>query len=132
MRTGRPSDYSVEMTDKICRLLAEGQSLLHICNQGWTPNVATIYVWLRKHKDFADKYVLARQQQAHTLADRAVAMALHGERVIGDPQSAKLQLDALKWAAGRLAPKVYGRKADLNLGGQPGNPVATVVRWEPS
>jgi hypothetical protein len=30
----------------------------------------------------------------------------------------------------KLAPKRYGEKVDVNVGGQDGSPVATVVRWE--
>jgi hypothetical protein len=122
--------YSAELTDEICRLLAEGNSMLQITNREDMPVVSVIYDWLHKNKDFADKYVRAREDQAHTIADRAVAMALHGSRAITDPQIAKVQLDAIKWTAARLAPRIYGDKAELNVGGQTDNPVATVIRWE--
>ena len=130
MPAGRPSDYSVELTDEICRQLAEGKSMLEICSKPEMPHVSNIYRWLRRHEDFRDRYVSAREQQAHTIADRAVAMALDGDRVITDPQVAKVQLDAIKWTAARLAPKVYGNKAELNVGGQADNPLTQVIRWD--
>src|SRR5215213_8473767 len=130
MPAGRPSDYSLELTDEICRQLAEGKSMAEICAKPEMPHVSNIYRWLRRHEDFRERYVLARQQQAHTIADRAVAMALGGDRVISDPQVAKVQLDAIKWTAARLAPKVYGNKTELNVGGQAENPLTQVVRWD--
>src|SRR3954452_5806773 len=130
MPAGRPSDYSVELTNDICRQLAEGKSMLEICSRPEMPHVSNVYRWLRRHEGFRDRYVSAREQQAHTIADRAVAMALDGDRVIADPQVAKVQLDAIKWMAARLAPKVYGDKADIAIGGKPDQPLTKVIRWE--
>jgi hypothetical protein len=130
MPAGRPSDYSMELTDDICRQLAEGMSMQEICSRPEMPHVATVYRWLQRHAGFRDTYVSAREQQAHTIADRAVAMALDADRVITDPQAAKVQLDAIKWTAARLAPKVYGDKAAISIGGNLGQPLTQVIRWE--
>src|SRR4051812_16054627 len=130
MPAGRPSDYSTELTDDICRQIAEGMSMQEICSRPEMPHVATVYRWLQRHAGFRDTYVSARERQAHTIADRAVAMALDGDRVISDPQAAKVQLDAIKWTAARLAPKVYGNKAEITIGGQPDAPLTQVIRWE--
>jgi hypothetical protein len=130
MPAGRPSDYSMELTDDICRQLAEGMSMQEICSRPEMPHVATVYRWLQRHAGFRDTYVSAREQQAHTIADRAVAMALDADRVITDPQVAKVQLDAIKWTAARLAPKVYGSKADVAIGGNLDQPLTQVIRWE--
>ena len=130
MPAGRPSDYSVELTDEICRLLAEGKSMVEICSKPEMPHVSNIYRWLRRHEEFATDTCSAREQQAHTIADRAVEMALDGDRVITDPQVAKVQLDAIKWTAARLAPKVYGRKAEIYVGGSANGAFAQVIRWE--
>src|SRR5215213_5040310 len=131
MPAGRPSDYSLELTDDICRQLAEGKSMVEICSKPQMPHVSNIYRWLRRHQDFRERYVLAREQQAHTIADRAVAMALDADGVISDPQVAKVQLDAIKWTAARLAPKVYGHRADVAIGGNLDQPLTQVIRWEP-
>jgi hypothetical protein len=130
MPAGRPSDYSVELTDEICRLLAEGKSMVEICAKPEMPHVSNIYRWLQRHADFRERYVLAREQQAHTIADRAVSMALGPDGVINDPKVAKVQLDAIKWTAARLAPKVYGNKADIAIGGNLDQPLTQVIRWE--
>src|SRR3954454_3708303 len=129
MPAGRPSDYSMELANDICRQLTEGKSMLEICSRPEMPHVSNVYRWLQKHEGFRDRYVSAREQQAHTIADRAVAMALHGSTVITDPQVAKVQLDAIKWTAARLAPRVYGHKADIAIGRNPDQSPAPVIRW---
>src|SRR4051794_1435190 len=130
MPGGRPSDYTLELADDICRQLAEGKSMLEVTARTNMPAVSTVYLWLTKHPEFVDKYTRAREQQAHTIADRAVAMALGGIEIITDPQVAKVQLDAIKWTAARLAPKVYGDKADITMGGNADQPLTQVIRWE--
>jgi hypothetical protein len=132
MPGGRPSGYTLELTNDICRQLAEGKSMLEVTARADMPAVSTVYLWLTTHKEFVDRYTRAREQQAHTITDRAAAMALNGHRVISDPPVAKVQLDAIKWTAARLAPKVYGSKAELNLGGQAENPLTQVIRCERS
>jgi hypothetical protein len=130
MPGGRPSGYIANLAEDICRQLAEGKSMLEVTARADMPGVSTVYLWLTKHPEFVDMYTRAREQQAHTVADRAVAMALNGSTVISDPQMAKVQLDAIKWTAARLAPRVYGAKADINLGGNPDQPLTQIIRWE--
>jgi hypothetical protein len=132
MPGGRPSGYTLELTNDICRQLAEGKSMLEVTARADMPAVSTVYLWLTTHKEFVDRYTRAREQQAHTITDRAAAMALDGDRVISDPPVAKVQLDAIKRTAARLAPKVYRSKAELNLGGQAENPLTQVIRCERS
>jgi hypothetical protein len=88
------------------------------------PGQTAVYEWLERYPEFAKMYSRAREWQAHTIADRATHMALHGA---ADPQSAAVQLNAIKWMAARLAPKVYGDKVVLNLGGQADNPVKVIT-----
>jgi hypothetical protein len=42
----------------------------------------------------------------------------------------RLRVDTRKWYLSKLAPKRYGEKVDVNVGGQSENPVATVIKWE--
>src|SRR4051794_2195859 len=106
MPGGRPSGYMLELTNDICRQLAEGKSMLEVTTRADMPAVSTVYLWLTKHKEFVDRYTRAREQQPHPTPARAVARALNGHRVISAPPVAKVQLDAIKWTTARLAPKV--------------------------
>jgi hypothetical protein len=55
----------------------------------------------------------------------------HGNLVVDHEHIARcrLRIDTRKWYLAKLAPKRYGDKVDVNVGGQDGGPVATVVRW---
>jgi hypothetical protein len=129
-RSGRPSSYTDDIADEICERLSSGESLLSITGDDDMPAQSSVYRWLNQYPDFQEKYAKARVAQAHAIAERAAEMA-SGKFEITDPSFARLQLDAIKWMAGKLAPKSYGDKVDLNVGGQEGGaPVATVLRWE--
>lgn len=122
---GRPSAYTPELAAEICeRLVAE--SMLKICMDDHMPTRMTVYNWLGKHEDFYAMYMRARELQAHHIADVGSHMSIHG--VGGDPQSAAVQLNALKWAAGRLNGRHYGDKQDLNIAGKDGGPLNIIVK----
>ena len=78
------------------------------------PSQFTVYKWLNKFPDFAERYAQARVRQAHTLADRAADMILRG---CGDPVTARVKLDAIKWITSKLAPKVYGDQLNVEHSG---------------
>lgn len=118
MPAGRPTDYSEEIAERICVMLAEGLAMVEITAREDMPAQSTVYRWLERQPEFSERYIRARESQAHTIADRAVLMALRGSSVIVDAQAAGVQLNAIKWAAGRLAPKVYGDKLDVTSGGK--------------
>jgi hypothetical protein len=130
MPGGRPSIYNEELAEEICDRLAEGESLRSIVKDWYMPCHKTIYRWIDENPAFGARYAKARERQAHALAERAAAMAA-GTFEGTDPAFARLQLDALKWMTGKLAPKHYGDKVDVSVGGQEGGtPVATVIKWE--
>lgn len=120
--SGRPSSFTPEKADAICSLIASGESVRTISQRKDMPAESTIYLWLAKEAVFSEKYARAREQQADVYAQEIVTIADEAE----DAQIARLQMDARKWAASKLAPKKYGDKLDLNHGGQRDNPVNVV------
>lgn len=122
MTTGRPTDYTPELGDAICAMLAEGQSLSRICKRDEMPSAVTVYAWLRKHNEFLNNYVRAREDQADTLADEIVGIADDGSNdtyvteagteVVNHDHIARsrLRVEARKWVAAKLKPKKYGDK----------------------
>ena len=121
---GRPSIYTEELADLICDRIASGESLRMICMEPGMPAASSVYLWLSSKPGFSDKYAHARAAQADVYAQEIVDIADMCE----DPAKARLQMDARKWAASKLAPKKYGDKLDLNHGGQPDNPVTGELR----
>lgn len=131
--TGRPSDYTQEIADAICERIADGESLRKICSEPDMPNKATVFRWLAIHKTFSDQYAKAREAQADALFDEildisddgrndymesvdddgGVAYKLNGEHI----QRSRLRVDARKWMAGKLRPKKYSDKLEVEHSG---------------
>lgn len=118
----RASEYTAEIGDIICERISEGQSLRKICDEDDMPNKATVFRWLAANKEFSDQYARARETQADTLFDEVLAIADQYDSAADavNPDHinrARLRIDARKWMAGKLRPKVYGDKLDLDIGG---------------
>lgn len=138
--TGRPTIFSIELADRICERLVEGESLRSICKDDDMPSVGTVCRWLADdaHPGFREQYARAREAQADTIFDEQLDIAddasndwmerfdkdgqslgwvLNGEHV----QRSKLRIDTRKWMAAKLAPKRYGDKVALT--GEDGGPI---------
>ena len=115
---GRPTMYSMKLALEICDRLADGKSLKEICKDENMPKKTAVYEWLLRHKEFADMYARAREDQADSLADEITAIADADPAVIlddkGKPrldsafvQWQKNRVDARKWVAAKLKPRKY-------------------------
>jgi hypothetical protein len=108
--TGRPTDYTEELANKICDLFAMGYSMRQVCLEPGMPVPSTIYLWLSKHKSFSDKYVCAKADGQECIVDELSEIAdkvLTGEY---EPNQARVAADIKKWHVTKLAPKKYGEK----------------------
>jgi hypothetical protein len=114
---GRPSIFSDALASLICERISSGQSLREICRTKGMPHLDTVRQWLIGKPEFSAQYARAREEQADTLADEVVAIAdsVAREKSGTKVQAARLRVDARKWKASKLRPKVYGEK--LELGG---------------
>jgi hypothetical protein len=142
MPAGRPTLYCLELADFICDRIATGESVRGICGDPDMPNAGTVFEWLSKHKEFAERYARAREQQAEKYASEIIAIADENPTcAVPDPdggtstrvdaaaiQRNKLRVDARKWIACKLLPKVYGDRIQQELTGADGGPVQFVAR----
>lgn len=125
--------YSEDMALIICERLADGESLKAICEDDEMPARSTVFKWLAENETFSDMYARAREEQADAIFDEILNIAddgrndwmeRRGEEDAGwitngeNIQRAKLRIDARKWMAGKLRPKKYGEKLELEHGGQ--------------
>ena len=129
--------YSQAVATAICEQLADGKGLRTICQQDGMPDKSTVLRWLENQPEFRDQYARAREIQADTLFDEILEIAddarndamkgRNGEDGVNNEhiQRSRLRVDARKWMAGKLRPKVYGEK--LELSGDPEHPVVAVV-----
>lgn len=138
MPAGRPSSYTEQKANAICDKIAEGQALSTICKADDMPSTVTVFKWLQDFPEFLNKYTRAREVQADKMAEEILQIADDG---INDTYTnddgveftnhdviarSRLRVDARKWLASKLAPKKYGDKVDLSVGGN-GSPVAVRI-----
>lgn len=124
--------YSDSLAARICGEIAEGRSLRNICADEGMPDKATVLRWLAANEEFRDQYARAREAQADAIFDEILDIAddarndwmeRRGEEDAGwvangeHIQRSRLRIDARKWMAGKLQPKKYGDKLDLNHSG---------------
>lgn len=89
--------------------IAEGESLRAICRDNGLKE-STVRRRFSEDETLAAQYARAREAQADHYFDRVVDEALSAE----DAQIGRLRVDALKWAAGKLRPKHYGEKLQVD------------------
>lgn len=99
-----------DIQDRICSGLIVGRSLKSILEtEDGMPDLKSIYNWLQDDATFFQNYTHAREAQADYYADEIATIA----DTETDPNKARVRIDARKWAAGKLKPKVYGDKLDI-------------------
>jgi hypothetical protein len=123
-KMGAPTKYTVELADKICKLIAtHPYGLPTIIKMYDLPDRQCIYNWVNTHDDFFDKYMKAKEQQAHLLVDSLLEIPdeipIYEDKEGNDRIDsgmlgrAKLKSENLRWSASILAPRHY-RDRDKN------------------
>lgn len=132
--------YDPTIFDAVCEHIASGKSLREIARIDGMPATTTIIRWLAAPENDAMRaqYARAREAQADAIFDEILEIADDGtndwvtrQRSDGSTyeafeaehvQRSRLRIDARKWMAAKLRPKVYGDKLELD-----GNVGITVV-----
>ncbi len=121
---GRPTIYSLDFAKKICDVIARTpKGVRRICKDNpWMPDYSTIKDWDDKKPEFSALYTDAKKKQvseyaAQTLdiADEAQELAqvyIDAKSASALVNAAKLRCDVRHWYAGKLAPRIYGAKAE--------------------
>lgn len=110
-------------------MLVGGQSLRSICKSNAMPHQSRVYQWLASNEAFQEQYARAREAQADAIFDECLDIADEANndfavdtegRVKIDHDAinrARLRIDTRKWMAGKLRPKKYGEKLDIEHNG---------------
>jgi hypothetical protein len=141
-KTGRPSKYTPEIAQEMCKMLADGIPLRQICRQEGYPAWQTVYDWMYQDDARGEDGVglsgaiaKAREVGQDAIAEQIwLDINTEPERILSegggrvDPgyvqwQKAKADI-GLKLLA-KWNPKRYGDK--IAVGGDPGNPLQTQV-----
>lgn len=133
-KPGRPSRYTNKLADKICKMIAEGQSVRSICAKKDMISMQTFFRWLRENKKFREQYARACEERSYMHAEEIIEIAddatndymeqhdesdeLTGYKLNGENiQRSRLRIDTRKWLMSKLNPKVYGDKLDMTTNG---------------
>lgn len=138
-KIGRPSMYSESLVARICSELACGKSLRTVCKGEGMPSTDTIFQWIHRRPDFAERYARAKQESADALVEEMVDIADDGTNDFVDDgeggikfnsehvQRSRLRIETRKWISAKLKPKKYGERLDMNHGIQPEDPLAKLI-----
>lgn len=133
-KRGRPSLYTPEIAESICRRLAAGETLRAICRDEDMPAESTVRAWaLDDVEGFSAHYTRAREIGYFGMADELIEIAddVHLDTIRGgedEPDRAnhewitrsRLRVDTRKWLLSKALPKVYGDKLTAELTGKDG------------
>jgi len=123
----RRSEYNEEIGREICEVIANTpKGIKQLCreNPHW-PCMDTIFKWKRVHKSFAEQYTQAKRDQIEAYVEDIIDIADNatndycingkGEEVLDNEHlhRSRLRIDTRKWLAGKLAPKIYGDKVQV-------------------
>lgn len=122
---GAPALYRKALAERVCREIAEGKSLVAICKRAWAPSYATVMKWCREIPEFAKMYAHAREEQSDYMFDVIVDLA--DQATPENHNAIRLRVDARKWAAAKLKPRVYGDRLTQEHTGPEGGPIRSSV-----
>jgi len=117
---GRPTTYCQEMADYIIdRVASTSCGLKTLCKEDpQMPAQDTVNLWRWKYPDFSERYLAAKQMQAHLLAESCEEEAKEklfytdasGAQRVDDgfTKAQKLLIDTRRWHIGKIAPQTYG------------------------
>jgi len=107
---GRPTEFTQELAAEICERLSKGETLRTIiASSPHIPSRTSIYRWIQSNESFRNQYSQARAEQADYYAELIVDESYSSH----DAGIGRLRVDALKWAASKMAPKKYGEKIEI-------------------
>lgn len=119
---GRPSEYTLEMAERICNEIVSGRTLNEIGGREGFPSRCTVYHWLEKYPEFVELYDRAKLAAADFHVDRTLEIADDDSGDDGNDsvQRSGLQVKTRQWIAARLAPSRYGdfNKTEVNHTGK--------------
>lgn len=124
--------------------IEEGLSLFKACEFEGMPAIGTFSGWMNEDKDLSERYARAREIRSDRLFEQMLDIANneHLTEIINEtPNGAtitrldhdkhrRLQIDTIKWAIAKMAPKKYGDKIDVTTNGEKVNQPNIIVNTQ--
>lgn len=124
---GRPRKHDpAAVMAKVCERISAGELVKDVAADLGVPE-SHVRAW-GASDEFSAAYARARDEQAHALAERVItesraALGLPSEGV----QAKRLEVDALKWLASKIAPRHYGERQTHEVSGPGGAAIPVAV-----
>ena len=114
---GRPKAKwkSKATAERIFEKMREGKSLRAICKEDGLPTTK-VYEWL--NGEFCEQYADAQEARADYYFDEILNIADEVKPNKNAVAKARLMIDTRKFAMGRMAPKKYGEKVNVDVSGE--------------
>lgn len=112
-KIGRPTIKTPALLQEFCRRIASGRSVTSICHDEDMPSDFSIWKWLSEDEAFSRDYTRAIQARAMAHAERIDDLAEQAVRGQIPADAARVAIEAKKWTASRLLPKLYGDKQQV-------------------
>jgi len=123
-RPGRPTVFGIDnpcwqtMTEQ----MSLGKSLSSALKAEGMPSYHAVMMMLRNNLQFREMYEKAIENRADRLAEEILELAdepmpdhLEGPMASAWVQQKRMQVDARKWIASKLKPKMYGDRIDVSV-----------------
>lgn len=112
-KADRPSKYDPSVAEAVLDAIGSGQSLVKACAGPDMPALRTWFYWLSADSALAASYAHARRANAEYMASLVLDTALKCTSETANAD--KVQIAAYQWLAGKMAPKVYGDKLEVDV-----------------
>lgn len=114
----RPELLTDSFIQDLCDWMADGNSVRAYCRKYTQYKPSTICTWLNEYPDFTEQYARAINMRADAKFDKIDEVIDDMRTKVVDPQMARVEIDAIKWQAGKMNPKKYGDSLDMTSGGE--------------
>jgi hypothetical protein len=137
--------YKPSIGAEICRRMVCGETLTSICEEEEMPAIATFFDWMEAHPELGEQYTRARDRQADVFSTQQVDLSDRcrvGEKIEVREENGtivrkvvtadmvertRLQIDARRWAASKMAPHKYGDRLAHQMLDEHGKPAKAGV-----
>jgi hypothetical protein len=119
---GRPTVFGIDNPcwQTICEQMSLGKSLSTAIKAEGMPSYHAVMLMIKSSPEFRVMYEKAIENRADRLAEEILELAdeqmpdgLEGPLASAWVQQKRMQVDARKWVASKLKPKVYGDRIDV-------------------
>lgn len=113
---------SINLWESIFEQMINGHSLSSILRQPGMPSYSWAKMQIRTNPEVESGYIQALRDRGDRLAEEIVELAftqmpddLDGRSKMAWIMHLRVKIDALKWTAAKLQPKVYGDRIDVSV-----------------